>query len=382
MSEQSLPPTEKICPVCGQDVPAGEYCGACGAYLRTGSAARSHAFAAHPEEHLFHPGIISTLFPHLPRRHAAPFRLALLAGVVVLVVFGLLGLTGAGIATAALVVPLLYLIYLYEVDVYEDEPLIVIGSTFILGLLIGIPWALYTGHFSTDTLVANATFGAPLWKILAYGPGLSLAAQALMLVGCLVIYARKRYDEVLDGFVFGAAGALGFTLAVTVVELWPQLSQGVRSGAPTVDNTLAILGRGLLLPFIAATATGLIGGALWLRRGKTRPATAFGWTTRIDSVVLLVICLWVGLGLVNVLVTSIVVTVCIYAAVAMVLLLAARVALHHMLLAEAVDTRVGPDTVCFHCHHSVPRMAFCPHCGVATRATPKTGHGRLERAYR
>ncbi len=215
------------CPVCHDTVPAGEYCGACGAHLTTGSAGRRHAFAAHPEEHLFHPGVVSTIFPHLPRRHAAPFRIGLLVGALLLVLFGLLGLTGPGIATAALVIPLLYLIYLYEVDVYEDEPVLIIGGTFVAGLLVGIPWAIYTGHFVTDTLIQNATSGAPPWKDLSYGVGLSLAAQVLMLIGCAVIYSRNRYDEVLDGFVFGAAGALGFTLSVTLVELWPQLSAGV-----------------------------------------------------------------------------------------------------------------------------------------------------------
>jgi hypothetical protein len=58
-----------------------------------------------------------------------------------------------------------------------------------------------------------------------------------------------------------------------------------------------------------------------------------------------------------------------------------RVAIHHYLLAEAADagTEVGPMMPCSHCHYVVPRMSFCPHCGVATRSTPKSGSGTAGR---
>jgi hypothetical protein len=44
-----------------------------------------------------------------------------------------------------------------------------------------------------------------------------------------------------------------------------------------------------------------------------------------------------------------------------------------MLLAEAAEVPVGPPLTCAHCHRVVPRMAFCPHCGIAVGATPKVG---------
>ena len=64
------------------------------------------------------------------------------------------------------------------------------------------------------------------------------------------------------------------------------------------------------------------------------------------------------------------------------MLFAVRVAIHHMLLAEAVDVPEGPILPCTHCRRLVPRMAFCPHCGIATRATPKVGAGRDARGVR
>src|SRR5947209_7292469 len=124
-SELSSGVPTTVCHNCEREVPPGEFCGACGAHLvpdapRAGH--RPHAFAAHPGEHLFHPGVISTVFPHLPHRRSVPFRIALVAVTAGLFVMGVLRLTGPSVAVAALAIPLLYLLYLYEVEVYEDEP--------------------------------------------------------------------------------------------------------------------------------------------------------------------------------------------------------------------------------------------------------------------
>jgi RsiW-degrading membrane proteinase PrsW (M82 family) len=330
---------------------------------------------------VLHPGVVSTLFPHLPHRHAAPFRLALAGGATLVLLLALLGLNAAAIAVACLVVPVLYIVYLYETEVYEDEPALVIGLTFVLGLAAGIPWAWFTGPYLTSTVVLNAISSAGPARNFVAGVLIPLGAQAIMLLGPLALYSRK-YDEAMDGFAFGAACALGFTFAVNLVDLWPQLSQGITSTSPTIESTLAIMGRGLLLPFVSASTTGLIAAALWLRRGKTRARHAHSWTTTLPVVAAAAAAIWVLLGLVNVLVSSIVTEVVIYAVTALVLLLAVRVSIHHMLLLEAVDVTIGPEMTCTHCHYQVPRMAFCPHCGVATRATPKAGHGRLLRAFR
>lgn len=375
------------CHNCDRDVPPGEFCGACGAHLVTPSAdgaGRHHAFAANPAEHMLHLAVVSTLFPHLPHRRSAPFRITLALAAIILLGLGLLRLTGPAIALAALAVPLLYLVYLYEVEVYEDEPALVIGATFALGLLLGIPWALYAGPIVTRALVVIATLGPTPGDVLVAGVLFPLIAQFLMIAGALVIYAvrRRRFDEVLDGFTFGAAAALGFTLSTTAINLAPDLQAGLVSHAPMVATVLSVAQRGLLIPVLNATTTGLIAGALWLRRGRVRALQAHGWSTSLPVVVLIVAVARVALGLADIYTLDLVRAVASYAALTVTLLLLARVALHHMLLAEAVEVETSPDQPCSHCYRIVPRMAFCPHCGVATRATPKAGAGRAARATR
>ena len=370
------------CPVCGQPVPVGNFCGACGAQMTPGSQTRERSYAAHPGQHVLAPAVVSTLFPHLPARNTVPFRIALLAGVGLLIVLGATGFTGPSIAAAALFLPLLYLVYLYEVDVYGDESPLAIGLLFGLGIFVGWAWAWLTSGAVTQTVVQGSTMGLSPNDVIRVGVVIPLVAQALMFAVSLGVYWRRQYDEVLDGFASGVSAALGFTLAVTIYNLWPELSHGMFSSAPTLDRTLIVVGRGILVPFISASATGLLAGTLWLRRNQTRSSLANGWTTSLAVLVPLIALLWVVLGLVNLLILSIPVVVAVYAVAAICLLLLVRVALHHMLLAEAVKVRIGPDTVCFHCHSLVPRMAFCEQCGVATRATPKHGVGRLFRNFR
>jgi hypothetical protein len=346
------------------------------------AAQRPHAFAANPHEHVLHLSPVSTLFPHLPHRRSAPFRLALMAVAIALIVLGYERLTGPSIAVAAFAVPLLYLLYLYEVEVYEDEPEVVIGATVVAGLILGFLWAHFTSNTVTQTMLLNAApQGAPAGRIILIGAIFPLAAQILMLVGALLIYFTREYDEALDGFSFGAACALGFVLAGTLVQLWPELNSGLTSVAPATQNALRVIQRGLLTPFIDASTTGLIAGALWLWRRPRRTLAAYGWTTTLWLQILIAAAVQVGLGLASIYVTSQAWSTLIFFVVAVLLLLWVRVAIHHFLLAEAADagTEPGPLIPCSHCHHVVPRMAFCPNCGVATRSTPKTGSGKVGR---
>ncbi len=58
----------------------------------------------------------------------AAFRLALLFAVALVSVFALAGAYPLAIIVAIVSVPTLTVIYLYDVDVYEDEPLSSSGS--------------------------------------------------------------------------------------------------------------------------------------------------------------------------------------------------------------------------------------------------------------
>jgi hypothetical protein len=82
---------------------------------------------------------------------------------------------------------------------------------------------------------------------------------------------------------------------------------------------------------------------------------------------------YVGLGLIDVAHFPQVLMLMIYLLLAAVALFLLRVGLHLALLHEAHDEIQSDEPLlCPHCGHVVPDMAFCPACGVATRASSRS----------
>ncbi len=374
------------CPVCGRMVPPGRFCAACGARLPHGgsvSAQRLHSFTVNPSEHVLHPSPVSLLFPHLPQSESVPFRLALLVISAALVVVGYLRLSGASVALAAAAVPVLFLVYLIDVDVFERRPWLTLALTAGIGAVLGAIWAYLTGRYISQTELLNATHaGAPVGRVLIVAVLFPLVAQALMLVGPLVFRGFLAHDEVLDGYVAGAASALGFVLTSTLVNLFPEVQSGPTALATDVFSAIITLIHGLLLPLIWAGTTGLVSAAIWLRSGRMRATPGGGWSTTYLFVVGVVAVAHVCLGFAAIYAQHVSSALLIYCGIALALLFISRFSLHHMLLQEAVESPDSGEMVCAHCGHVVPRGAFCPDCGGALRAMPRRGTLPGERRVR
>ena len=122
------------CDHCGHEVPFGVFCTRCGAHQgRTREfgdpRTRLHRYAAHPSEHVFQPVVFTTLYPHLGHDKVYEFRWAFVIGVGAIVLLFATGLIIAAILVSALLLPLLFLVYFYEAQVYRDDPARVIALT-------------------------------------------------------------------------------------------------------------------------------------------------------------------------------------------------------------------------------------------------------------
>ena len=146
-------PTQ-LCPHCNNVTPSGHYCGVCGAHLAHAggplAARRPHSFSANPGEPVLRLSVISSLFPHLSHRASTPFRLGFAALVGLLAIFSATGLQAPVIALAAIGVPLLFQLYVWEVDVYEDDHLLLTAETLLVGAGLGVGWALIGGHIVSE----------------------------------------------------------------------------------------------------------------------------------------------------------------------------------------------------------------------------------------
>ena len=86
-----------------------------------------------------------------------------------------------------------------------------------------------------------------------------------------------------------------------------------------------------------------------------------------------VLVVYIGLGLIDVAHFPQLLMLVLYLVLAMVALLLLRIGLHLALLHEAHDEIQSDEPLlCTHCGHVVPDMAFCPACGVATRASSRS----------
>jgi hypothetical protein len=374
------------CPICGNDVPVGAYCAACGTHLThdadNPSARRAHSYVAAPGESVLHLSVVSSLFPHLSHRSRGPFRIGLVAIVAALLILAALRLQAPAIAVSALGIPLLFQLYIFEANLYDEEPLVATLLTIGVGAALGVGWSLLTSHYVTTAtritlLGGSKTSSATTHVILA--SLVPAGAQLLMVVPLLLMWLlrRNRYRESMDGFVFGSAGALGFVAAAVITDLAPELRAGVRVTGPTANLYVQTVVHGIALPLVAACATGLIGAALWVQRDAAvnRPPGRVFTLWPVALVVALAV--QVGLGYTDISTPGNAVVIVAHLAAAGAYLIALRIGLHHVLLHEAHDVRIGSPRVCHHCHHVVPAAPFCPNCGAAEIAVSRASRQRL-----
>ena len=102
--EQSL--SLETCPYCDQEIPTGAFCGNCGSHLLDdGGRSRIHHFAASPTEHVLRMSVITTFFPHLPRRHAHLFRETFIVGILIVILLSSLRLYAPALIAAVVLLP-------------------------------------------------------------------------------------------------------------------------------------------------------------------------------------------------------------------------------------------------------------------------------------
>ncbi|GCB00638.1 zinc ribbon domain-containing protein [Mycolicibacterium sp. NCC-Tsukiji] len=374
------------CEVCQLDVPAGEYCGLCGAPLSQHSHdgphwLRARSFSAAPGQHLLRLSITSSLFPHLSPRSRTSFMLGLVALVLALVATAMLRLPGALVAVAVLGLPVIFGIYLRESEFNQDAPRGNLWLTAGLSIALGVGWALLTGA------VAARSYGIPLGagiaaaRVLRMGVGVTLGGLLLMQVPTLTIrLLRPGHREALHGYAIGAHSAIYFTAAATLTRLAPQFAAGMVNRDRPMQGLLVEAGiRGLATPIIAATVGGLIGAALWFTRPPSKKEHHRGYVRlTLTLIAVIVAVVYALLGLIDMVQLPQLVQLALYAALTLLALLALRVGLHLALLHEAHDDyNMDEPLLCTQCGHVVPDAPFCAACGAATRASSRAArHGQ------
>jgi ribosomal protein L32 len=365
---------EVQCGSCGELVPQGRYCVRCGAPLgddpsAVGPSRRRREFAAAPHERVIVPRLVSTLFPQLPRASMAGFRGALGVGVALVLVLGLLRILPIAMIAAAVFLPLLTLLYLYDVNVYEAEPLRVIGLTMLWGVAVGVGVGLLTrGVTSTGAAYLTQSRGT---TVVDQGILLPLLGLALTLAGPLALLRYRHFNDVLDGAAFGAAAGAAFAGAEVITYGFSILSGGLRPAGEVLHWLARLTTIAVTIPVLEMAVVGAAAGAFWLRyRAPVRDRNALGVLGNpFVAVVAAAVLIAAGFSLQPLMSTGW--WLLCLAALDGVALLWLRLVIHLGLLEESAEMPIGPPITCVNCGAETPRHTFCINCGISLQALPK-----------
>ena len=361
------------CDHCANDVPDGVFCTRCGAHQGTtgeirNAKKRQHSYAAHPSEHVVQPAVFTTLFPHLGHQKIHEFRWAFAAGLAGILVLYIAGLITAAILVAIFLVPVLYLIYLYEAQVYRDEPATVLGFTLgggaVLGLVVTlIERAVYNPFSGVGNPLDHA--GVNVGALLFVGLLVPIVQEAVKPVPALFLPNRKDFPETVDGLVFGITAGLGFALAESLVAFSTALASLPAHTSPS--NWIYELATvAVFVPLLQGSATGMIVATVWrYRRGRLGAREVGG----VAMAVIAHIAFALGTQLFSDVAVPQIFVLVWQAVVVGALLIYVRYLLHHALLEEAAHMGFA-ETVCPNCHMHIVASGFCPNCGVALTAAP------------
>lgn len=358
---------EKTCPHCGQSVPHLHYCVRCGTPLD--DSARRHEFAAYPGEPVQAVRILSTLFPHLPHAGYDAFRYAFALGIVVVVGLVIAGLYPLGLVTAAILVPVLFVLYFIEVDLYERAPLTIIAATLVWGIAIGAVLGA-AGRMAGTSATADSS--ANVGATLPGGVALALLGAALAVLGPLALIRHRAFDDVLDGATFGAISGAVYASTFAVVRASDLLVGGLRPGGDPLPWLLRLATLGLAQPILLATIVGSVCAAFWLRyRAPVSDRHALGWLGMPAYAIVAGAVLLAGSSTARVLLDLLggLLTTTIAGAIGLLWL---RATIHLGLLEEANESGIGPPTRCANCGRLTPGHTFCGWCGVSLQALPKS----------
>jgi RsiW-degrading membrane proteinase PrsW (M82 family) len=274
----------------------------------------------------------------------------------------------------------LYLVYLYEAQVYRDEPALVLGFTIGGGIAVGIVFTVFERIVYNPFQYTSNPFshaGVSIGALLIVGALFPVLQEALKPLPAFFLPNRKDFPETVDGLVFGVASGLGFSLAEALIafsDVVTSLPAHVAPGNWIYDlATLAVF-----LPLLQGSATGMIVATIWrYRRGRLGRREVGA----VMAAVLAHIAFSAGTEVMKQTSVNALFVLIWQAAIVGALLMYIRYLLHHALLEEAAHMGFA-ETVCPSCHMHIFASGFCPNCGMALAAAPnavrRSRHPRTE----
>lgn len=198
---------------------------------------------------------------------ASPFHfvkhtwfLVLVVGLVVfialdavLIVTGNLNLLPAVIVLGATLVPVTFVVYIYQRVQVRDVPLVLIALTVFLGGALGLA-------------VAGAIQYATLQRLgILQLLGVSVIEEGAKLIVPVFLYMHGRYRTQADGLLFGVASGMGFA---ALESMGYGLTSFLAAQGSITALQVTLLVRALISPVGHGAWTGFVCAVLWRERER------------------------------------------------------------------------------------------------------------------
>ncbi len=376
------------CSRCHSPVPeVAHFCHKCGLDLVPEGDRGKRRFALQPDEPVASFALVSSIMPREAGRHPQTYRAALTITLAAALIASLFGALPIAVLIAAFAIPIVYIVYLYDVNLWEDAPIPVVGLAFVLTgvLAAGFTW-LWTQWMPIQAALrdpaGNPISSPSLVGFLIFAILVPIVGEAIRQLGPILLASRPAFDDLMDGVTFGIVSGLAYAAADTLVRHWELLTGGLAQPQPGQWATLILL-EGFVKPLIMGTATGLaVAEFSGLGKGYD------GFTPRYYSGLALAVgvnalfatgAYFLGFVANSSLALSLQV---IWGLILLGLLILRLRSVLHIGLTEAALEDAATSGVhsgegvelgfCAHCEMPLlPGSSFCSACGASTRARPK-----------
>ena len=356
------------CPTCSTESPeVALYCYRCGTSLRGSASTRAGSYAVQSSEGVNQFALISTIMPHTNRQTADNYRWAMIISAVLIVGATGLGLLPIAVAAAAFLIPIVYLVYIYDVNMWEDAPVPVVAGLFVgtgvLSVLVTLFFFRWVFDDQFNTFAAGSRVGIDSLSIpalLLFAVVLPIVAMVVMNIGPVFLATRPQFDDMIDGLTFGIAAGTAYAAFETIV-LYSSVftsadfrtTDGLASWAVVVVNLMVVKS------LIYGTATG-IAVAAFSGKGEGYDGFKTSYFMSFGLAVAANVGYWLGVRLLSYVPFGQALGLLWGFVILTVLVVRIRVMMQAALLEAAVEDAVRTDGL--RSTRSTVDESFCPEC--------------------
>jgi hypothetical protein len=368
------------------------FCHVCGQDQRSADFTRRRSFAARPDEPVASFALISSIMPRGAGQRPQTYRIALTVALVVALIAAIFGAMPIAVLVAAFAVPVVYIVYIYDVNLWEDEPVLVTGLAFLLtgALTIGftVLWTYLRGPvpYGTTTYEGSLSAAPTVGTFLLVAVVVPIVGEAIRQIGPVVLAMRPEFDDLMDGLTFGVISGVSYACFDTLTRHWDLLTGGLQAQDPGLWVSLIFL-EGFVKPLIIGTASG-IAVAEFSGLGRGYDGFTLRYFRGVGEAILANAAYQAGTYLFSFVgdaTLGVILSILWGLIILAILILRVRNVLHTGLMEAALERSAragigatGDLQLCSQCEMPLlEHAAFCNACGTAVRVQPKAAKPKV-----